>query len=56
LNTPLVSNDPNLMKEFTGWLSFESSAYREQTERHLLPIKETVDELLRLLKEKYHLE
>jgi len=56
LNTPLNNDDPNLMKEFTGWLSFESSVYLEQTERHLIPIKETVNELLLLLEKKYHLE
>ena len=56
LNPPLINDDPNLMKEFTGWLSFESSVYREQTERHLIPIKETVNELLLLLERKYHLE
>ena len=27
LNPPLINDDPKLMKEFTGWLKFESSIY-----------------------------
>ena len=56
LNPPIVNDDPKLMKEFTGWVKFESGIYLEQVRNHLLPISKTVTELLVLLKQQYHLE
>ncbi|MGZ5191309.1 MAG: hypothetical protein ACXWCZ_09840 [Flavisolibacter sp.] len=56
LNIPLIDNDPKLMKEFTGWLNFETGIYQEHIRRFLLPIKAKATELLLALKKKYHFD
>ena len=50
-----VTNDPELMKEYTGWLKFESNIYLFQIKKHLSPLKESAIELLVVLKKEYHL-
>jgi hypothetical protein len=50
-----IKNDPELMKEYTGWLRFESSIYGDQSDRYLMPLKKLATELLAILKEEYHL-
>jgi hypothetical protein len=50
-----IKNDPELMKEYTGWLKFESSIYGYQSDRYLMPLKKLATELLAILKEEYHL-
>jgi hypothetical protein len=56
LNDLPVNGDPELMKEYTGWLKFESGIYRYQSKRYLSAIKNSAIELLALMKEKYHLD
>ena len=56
LNLLLINDDPKLMKEFTGWLKFETSIYKMQNREHLKPLKQSATELISLLKEEYHLE
>jgi hypothetical protein len=56
LNLPLINDDPKLMKEFTGWLKFESFIYSSQNTRHHIPIKQLATELVVLLKKEYHLK
>ena len=48
-----IKNDPELMKEYTGWLKFESSIYSYQSDRYLMPLKKLATELLTILKEEY---
>jgi hypothetical protein len=43
------------MKEYTGWLKFESSIYSYQSDRYLMPLKKLATELLAILKEEHHL-
>jgi len=50
-----IKNDPELMKEYTGWLKFESSIYSYQSERYLMPLKKLATELITILKEEHHL-
>jgi hypothetical protein len=56
LALPLISDDPKLMKEFTGWLKFETSIYKMQNRDHLRPLKQFATELLGLLKKEYQLK
>ncbi len=56
LNLPLINDDPKLMKEFTGWLKFESSIYSSQNSNFHIPLKQTATELIGLLKKEYHLK
>jgi hypothetical protein len=56
LNLPLINDDPKLMKEFTGWLKFESSVYSSQNSRHHFPLNQSATELIALLKKEYHLK
>lgn len=56
LNISLINDDPKLMREFTGWMKFESGIYKMQNSRHHLPLKKFITELLVLLKKEYHLE
>lgn len=56
MNTPLINEDPALMKEFIGWLDFESQIYRHHSTNFLVPLKQTATELIELLKKKYHLK
>jgi len=51
-----IKNDPELMKEYTGWLRFESSIYGHQSDHYLMPLKKLGTELLAILKEEYHLQ
>jgi len=56
LNIPLISDDPKLMKEFTGWQKFEVSIYLRQIDTYLVPIRQIAIELLKLLQKEYHFE
>ena len=56
LNLPLISDDPKIMKEFTGWLKFESFIYFGQNINFHIPLKQIATELLDLLKKEYHLK
>jgi len=56
LNLPLVNADPKMMKEFIGWMSFESSIYKMQNRRYLIPLKQNAADLIAVLKKEYHLE
>ena len=56
LNPPLIDDDPKLMKEYTGWITFEKGIYREQTRDYLNPIRVAATELMALLKKEYRLE
>ncbi len=56
LALPLISDDPKLMREFTGWLKFETSIYKMQNRDHLRPLKQFAIELLALLKKEYQLK
>jgi len=51
-----IKNDPELMKEYTGWLKFESGIYSFQSDRYLTPLKNLAIELLTILKEEYHFQ
>ena len=51
-----VKKDPELIKEYTGWLKFEADIYKYQVSRYLSPLKKAATELLDLLKKKYHLQ
>ena len=56
LNSPLINDDPRLMKEFTGLVKFESRMYSNQNKLYMIPLKQNVTELITLLKNKYRLE
>ncbi len=56
LSTPLINEDRAMMKEFIGWLAFESLIYQTQVKHFLLPLKQTATELIATLKEEYHLK
>jgi len=56
LNTPLINEDPAMMKEFIGWLAFESHIYKSQVKDFLVPLKQTAAELIELLRKEYHLK
>jgi hypothetical protein len=56
MNTPLITENPPLMKEFIGWLDFESQIYRHHITNFLIPLKQTATELIELLKKEYHLK
>jgi hypothetical protein len=56
LNTPLANEDRAMMKEFIGWLAFESQIYQSQIKYFLLPLKQTATELIAMLKKEYHLK
>jgi len=57
LNNSLpVREDDEMMKEYTGWMKFESNIYIFQIKEFLEPIKQKADSLLDLLKKEYHLE
>ncbi len=56
LNLSLINDDPKLMREFTGWLKFETNIYKMQNREHHRPLKQYATELLALLKKEYHLE
>jgi hypothetical protein len=56
LNPPLINDDPKLMKEFAGWVKFETIIYGTHNDVYLVPLKQKATELLALLKNKYRLE
>jgi len=56
LNPPLINDDPKLMKEFVGWLKFETYIYKMQNDKHHIPLKQATVELMLSLKKEYHLE
>lgn len=56
LNTPLINEDHALMKEFIGWMAFESHIYKSQVKDFLVPLKQTAAELIELLQKEYHLK
>jgi len=53
MNDLPVKNDPELMREYTGWLKFEANLYRYQAKRYLSLLKQSATELLAILKEEY---
>lgn len=56
LNPPLINDDPKLMKEFVGWLKFETYIYKMQNDKHHIPLKQATVELMFSLKKEYRLE
>ncbi len=56
LNPSLITDDPMLMKEFTGWVKYTSDVYREQVGKHFRPLKKRATDLMGLLKKEYHLQ
>ena len=51
-----IKNDPDLIKEYTGWLKFEAGIYRYQVDRYLVRLQNSAIELLAFLKKEYHLD
>ena len=56
MNNLPVKNDPELMREYTGWVKFEANLYRFQAKRYLSLLKQSATELLGILKKEYHLK
>lgn len=56
LQLPLINDDPKLMKELIGWLSFESGIYEHQRENYLIPLHHSASALMTLLKKEYKLK
>jgi hypothetical protein len=56
MKTPLINDDPALMKEFIGRLDFESQIYRFHMTAFMIPLKQTATELIELLKKEYRLK
>ena len=56
LNPPLIIDEPRLLDEFTGWVKYISSVYREQVRIHYRPLKKRTIELMALLQEEYHVK
>ena len=56
LNTPLINENPAMMKELIGWLAFESLIYQSHIKNFLIPLKQTAAELIESLKKEYHLQ
>jgi len=42
------------MREYIGWVKFESNIYRYQVERYLTSLKRSATELLEILEKEYH--
>jgi len=51
-----VKNDPELIREYIGWVKFESNIYRYQIDRYLTLLKRSATELLEILEKEYHLK
>ena len=51
-----MSNDPELMKAYIGWLKFESNIYHYQVRRYLSPLRDSATQLLALVKKEYHMK
>ena len=56
LKPSLINDEPKLMDEFTGWVKYTSSVYREQVWLHYRPLKKRTIELMKLLQEEYHVK
>ena len=56
VNDLLVTNDPELMKAYIGWIKFESNIYLYQVRRYLSPLKDSATQLLTLLQKEYHVK
>jgi len=56
LHIPLINDDPKLMKEFAGWMKFESGIYKEHNINFHFKLKIFISELLVLLKKEYHMK
>jgi len=52
----LNNDDPRLITEYMGWVTFEKNIYRMQIRQHLVPLKEEAENLIMVLKNEYHLE
>ena len=55
-NPSFIDNDPRLLQEFSGWLSWISSYYESEPEQVLIPLKEKAIGLIDILKKEYHLK
>lgn len=51
-----LNNDPEIMREYIGWLKFESNIYVYQVRRYLSPLKDSATQLLAFLQKEYHLK
>ncbi len=56
INDLSISDDPVLMKQYIGWLKFESNIYLYQVRRYLSPLKDSATQLLALLQKDYHIK
>jgi hypothetical protein len=55
-NPPVINDDPALIKEYLGWVSFEKYIYRQQVTDHLQPLIVEALKIIELLKKEYHVE
>ena len=55
-NPPVINDDPALIKEYLGWVSFEKYIYRLQVTDHLQPLIVEALKIIELLKKEYHVE
>jgi hypothetical protein len=55
-NPAVINDDPVLIKEYLGWVSFEKFIYREQIRDHLQPLALEAAKILALLEKEYHLD
>ena len=44
------------MKEFIGWIKFETVIYNQQNKFYLIPLNQSATELLALLKKEYKMD
>ncbi len=51
-----IRNDEEMMREYTGWMKFESNIYLFQNREYLEPIRKSAEALMKLLEVKYHLK
>ena len=51
-----VTNDPELMRAYTGWLKFESNIYLYQVQRYLSPLRDSATHLLAILQKEYRIK
>lgn len=49
-----INKDPELIKEYVGWLKFESGIYKYQCNRYLSALLKAAEELIEFLEKKYH--
>ncbi len=50
-----VNSNPDLLREYIGWVKFEANIYRFQTKTYLDPLRKAAVQLLKTLQTKYHL-